>query len=166
LKIWFCSVSFVSNVGCREGFDVGKRENALGRDLNRDFPDQFTDRRDEPFGRQLETQAIMNWTRRYPFVLSGNLHEGDVVVNYPFDGTPDGRWTYSKAPDDTLLRYLARVYASLNPDMNSSRRFPGGITNGAQWYVLFGGMQDVRSIETSLCHIQHKLPPLSLSLSF
>jgi hypothetical protein len=149
-----------------DGFDAGRRENAAGRDLNRDFPDQFIDPRDDPTGRQIETQAIMNWTRRYPFVLSGNLHEGDVVVNYPYDGTPDGRWTYSKAPDDALLRYLARVYASQNPDMNASRRFVGGITNGAQWYALYGGMQDWNYVFCGIVELTIELsttqwPPVS-----
>jgi hypothetical protein len=29
-----------------------------------------------------------------------------------------------------------------NPDMVRSNEFAGGITNGARWYVLYGGMQD------------------------
>lgn len=34
------------------------------------------------------------------------------------------------------------MYADLNPDMRNSSEFHGGITNGADWYVVKGGMQD------------------------
>ena len=70
------------------------RENAQGKDLNRDFPDQFNDadvllRTEEALaaGRAPETQAMIRWILDNPFVLSANLHGGAVVVSYPFDNS-------------------------------------------------------------------------------
>lgn len=82
-------------------------------------------------------------------MLSGNLHGGTVVASYPYDdsATHKVEGTYSRSPDDDLFRYLARVYAENNPVMktgepkceeNSSEIFPGGITNGAEWYDVAG----------------------------
>jgi carboxypeptidase D len=59
-----------------------------------------------------------------------------VVVNYPWDNT------YDRHPLDELVKGLSLGYANLNPEMRNSRSFEGGITNGADWYVLKGGMQD------------------------
>ena len=69
----------------RPGFQG--RENANGKDLNRDFPDQFDRSKTANIlqGRQNETGAIMTWIVSNPFVLSGNLHGGAVVASYPFD---------------------------------------------------------------------------------
>lgn len=41
--------------------------------------------------------------------------------------------------------------------MASSREFPGGITNGAQWYVLYGGMQDYAYLWHGSIHITIEL---------
>lgn len=61
------------------------RFNVRGIDLNRNFPDQFTLRREKE---QEEVTAIRNWISRIPFVLSANLHGGALVASYPYDNTP------------------------------------------------------------------------------
>ena len=55
------------------------RANAHGKDLNRNFPDQFRDGADRDSllrGREPETLAAMTWIVSNPFVLSGNLVRG------------------------------------------------------------------------------------------
>ena len=81
-----------------------------------------------------------------PFVLSANMHAGAVVASYPFDDTPSHRnGLYGKSPDDDFFRYVAQTYASNHAFMHRGDScrdtFPGGITNGAKWYDVPGGMQ-------------------------
>lgn len=123
-----------------DGFNLRMRTNAYGYDLNRNFPDRF-------FGQitpvQVETKAVMDWSLRENFTLSANFHGGDLVANYPYDGNKQHRSQIeTRTKDDALFRRLATAYASNHPDMKNSKRFPGGIVNGANWYVLYGGMQD------------------------
>ncbi len=79
-----------------DGFALGWRGNKNRIDLNRNFPDQFLDSKEDLSRRQPETRALMEFTHQYPFVMSVNMHEGDLVVNYPFDGNPEMRTRYSK----------------------------------------------------------------------
>jgi len=128
---------------------VGGRPNANGLDLNRNFPEHF-DLNYKP-KRQPETQAVMDWAKGTQFVISANMHGGAVVANYPYDNNKGGRkrffWSgasnsYSASPDDALFISLASTYASHNKPMKESKEFTNGITNGAHWYPLPGGMQD------------------------
>lgn len=69
------------------------RRNAQGKDLNRDFPDQFLVKEDATYeelirSRQPETVSVMKWIVEQPFVLSANLHAGSVVASYPYDSVP------------------------------------------------------------------------------
>lgn len=63
------------------------RENDLGFDLNRNFPDYFEK---NIYVTQVETQAIVDWVADIQFVLSANLHGGALVANYPFDNIDPG----------------------------------------------------------------------------
>ncbi|KAH3826724.1 hypothetical protein DPMN_128634 [Dreissena polymorpha] len=60
------------------------RNNANGKDLNRNFHDLIHDAAVKPV--QPETQHVIDWLDDYNFVLSANLHGGSkLVANYPFD---------------------------------------------------------------------------------
>ena len=123
-----------------DGFELGIRYNANGVDLNRDFPDQFTDPSNTLQGRQPETRAVMEWSWGHNFTLSANMHSGALVANYPFDGPTSG--VYSACPDDDLFINLSLIYSENHPTMYQSTSYNQGITNGAYWYALNGGMQD------------------------
>lgn len=119
-----------------DGSDLKQRANANYVDLNRNFPDMTRDRESNPAGRQIENQHVMRFQAARQFSLSANFHGGTIVVNYPWDSK------YDLHPLDGFIKELALGYAELNPEMRSSSEFPGGITNGAAWYVVRGGMQD------------------------
>jgi len=133
-----------------DGYAAHRRENAAGTDLNRNFPDPVKLRGKDltqPVGpEQPETRAIMAFTLEHRFVASLALHEGALVANYPYDGYPDGdlsvKGSKHASPDDAAFMHLARLYAKLHTTMSRSAEFKEGITNGAQWYPLYGGMQD------------------------
>ncbi|XP_068154518.1 carboxypeptidase D isoform X1 [Drosophila tropicalis] len=163
------------------------RYNARGFDLNRNFPDYFkqNNKRGQP-----ETDAVKDWISKIQFVLSGSLHGGALVASYPYDNTPNSRLlkgicrssalcamfqTYSAGPsltpDDDVFKHLSLVYARNHAKMSrgvacksATPAFENGITNGAAWYPLTGGMQDYNyvwygcmeiTLEISCC----KFPP-------
>ncbi|KAL0266576.1 UNVERIFIED_CONTAM: hypothetical protein PYX00_009080 [Menopon gallinae] len=141
------------------------RNNENGVDLNRDFPDQFdkdVEHQSERV-REPETRALMKWIVENPFVLSGNLHGGDVVASYPFDNSPRENATgKSLCPDDAVFKFLAHQYSSLNPSMPNGDSCPElkankGVTNEANWYQLSGGMQDFNYMRSNCFEITFEL---------
>jgi len=119
-----------------DGSDMKQRGNANYTDLNRNFPDMTRDTESTTAGRQIEVQNIMKFQGSRQFALSANFHGGTIVANYPWDSK------YDVHPLDSFVKELSLGYSELNPEMKSSTEFPGGITNGAAWYVVKGGMQD------------------------
>ncbi|KAG7250138.1 hypothetical protein CRUP_027295, partial [Coryphaenoides rupestris] len=95
-----------------------------------------------------ETRAVISWMQDVPFVLSANLHGGELVVVYPHDCTRD--WApkeYTPSPDNGFFRWLATVYASTNLAMaNPDRRLchyddfqhTHNIINGGAWHTVPG----------------------------
>ncbi|KAM3963849.1 LOW QUALITY PROTEIN: carboxypeptidase D svr [Aphomia sociella] len=133
------------------------RSNAHHVDLNRNFPDQFGATKDnqrlEP-----ETEAVMKWSQSIPFVLSANLHGGALVANYPFDNNPNMQSGQEYlTSDNEVFVHLAHLYSDAHLKMHLGRpcrdlpneKFPDGITNGAKWYILSGGMQDWNYLHTN-----------------
>ncbi|XP_077291470.1 carboxypeptidase D isoform X2 [Arctopsyche grandis] len=154
------------------------RYNARGFDLNRNFPDYFkqNNKRAQP-----ETEAVKEWISKIQFVLSGSLHGGALVASYPFDNTPNSMFqsyssTPSLTPDDDVFKHLSLTYSNNHAKMSrsvscksGSKNFENGITNGAAWYPLTGGMQDYNyvwygcmevTLELSCCKFPpaHELP--------
>ncbi|XP_074535278.1 carboxypeptidase D [Halichoeres trimaculatus] len=151
----------VANEGDVKGYKG--RNNSNNFDLNRNFPDQFVT---ITAPRQPETIAVMNWLKSIPFVLSANLHGGSLVVNYPYDDDKKGTSQYSECPDDKVFQQLSRAYAQENPAMHNGHPcedlypeeyFHDGITNGANWYNVPGGMQDWNYLNTNCFEVTIEL---------
>ncbi|XP_048241242.1 carboxypeptidase D-like [Haliotis rufescens] len=137
------------------------RFNNNGYDLNRNFPDYFAT---NPDPIQIETQNIMKWIEDIPFVLSANFHGGVEVVNYPWDSYPnaDDVAKYSKSPDDDVFVHISKVYSFSHGNMymglpctniTGDEGFKDGITNGALWYPVTGGMQDYNYVRASCMEV-------------
>lgn len=143
-----------------DGSEKIQRGNGNNVDLNRNFPDPFSStslRRQwnnnggfqggrmgngglgfDEGGSQLqpETVAVMKFQEERNFALSANFHGGAVVFNYPWDSI------YDRHPLNDFLIDISLDYSKLNLPMWNSGEFERGITNGADWYIVKGGMQD------------------------
>lgn len=126
-----------------DGREVPQRYNASGADLNRSFPDRCDDSVNTTAGRPPEVAAIMNWEMEHDCVLSANFHGGAVVANYPWDNNhTHTNYVFSPTPENDLFYHVSYVYASHNNTMFNSTQFDDGITNGVEWYLASGTMQD------------------------
>lgn len=119
------------------------RNNSNNYDLNRNFPDLF-ELNEDPI--QPETNAIIKWLEANSFMLSANFHGGALVVNYPYDTyTNASRPVENPTSDNDVFQAMALNYTSNNPKFRDAmcyEYFEQGITNGAAWYPVKGGMQD------------------------
>ncbi|XP_077103662.1 putative carboxypeptidase X1 isoform X2 [Siphateles boraxobius] len=114
-----------------------------------------------------ETRAVISWMQTIPFVLSANLHGGELVVTYPFDMTKD--WApkeHTPTADDSFFRWLATVYASTNHVMSNPDRRPchnedflryNNIINGANWHTVPGSMNDFSYLHTNCFEVTVEL---------
>ncbi|KAI8494544.1 hypothetical protein Bbelb_277700 [Branchiostoma belcheri] len=158
------------------------RLNAMGIDLNRNFPDLNSQAYyNEKFGgdnhnfpipahfwyfNQVapETKAMIKWSQDLPIVLSGHFHDGELLVNYPYQVTRQGYdlWGFlsaeSRTPDDGMFRHLAQTYAVSHRTMTNPYTKPcryqnfasqGGIANGASWFSVSGGLSDFLYLHTN-----------------
>ncbi|XP_078134468.1 putative carboxypeptidase X1 [Sander vitreus] len=114
-----------------------------------------------------ETRAVISWMQDIPFVLSANLHGGELVVTYPFDCTRD--WAPQEdtpTADDAFFRWLATVYASTNLAMSNPHRrlchyedfqAHNNIINGGAWHTVPGSMNDFSYMHTNCFEVTVEL---------
>ncbi|XP_011617722.2 probable carboxypeptidase X1 [Takifugu rubripes] len=114
-----------------------------------------------------ETRAVIRWMQNIPFVLSANLHGGELVVTYPYDMTRD--WApreHTPTPDESFFRWLATAYASTNQAMSNPNRRPchnndflkyNNIINGADWHNVPGSMNDFSYLHTNCFEVTVEL---------
>ena len=130
-----------------DGHVSNSRYNANGRDLNRNFPvPDGAIGGDGTWTEEVETLAMKNWASSRNFVISQDGHGGALVVNYPWD------YTYSLTPDDDAFVALSEEFSFYNSPMWNGDWYHG-ITNGAQWYVTEGSLQDWSYEETGSMHV-------------
>ena len=141
LEIWINPLSNPDGAyySCDTTVYGATRYNANGVDLNRNYPNPVEG--DHPDGNswQPETIAMMNLAERKNFILSANFHGGAEVLNYPWDC-----WERVHADNDWLI-WLCRQYADTaqaNSPTGYLTDINNGITNGWDWYNIYGSRQD------------------------
>lgn len=145
-----------------------KRFNANNVDLNRNFPDPVAG--DHPDGQpwQPETIALMNFMKQQKITLAANLHDGAELVNYPWD------CRYERHADDGWYRQVSRQYSDTVHKYSPTGFFTdlnNGITNGYDWYRVYGGKQDYvnyylygREVTIELSEVKNPDPPELVNL--
>ncbi|MBI5806110.1 DUF2817 domain-containing protein [candidate division TA06 bacterium] len=120
-----------------DGYELDQRYNANGVDLNRNYPvPDGSIGEDGTYVNEVETQLFMDFWSSKRAVLSLNYHGGALVANYPWD------YTVIRCPDDLLAKEVSLGYSRLNPPMYASAVFDSGVTNGWDWYYVYGSLQD------------------------
>jgi hypothetical protein len=115
-----------------------KRFNSNFVDLNRNFPN-VTNTNWENKTYPPENVAMMNFMKDIYVDLAANFHGGAEVVNYPWD-------TWAKLhTDDDWYANASRIYADSvhsYSDLGYMSDLDNGITNGYDWYCVYGSRQD------------------------
>jgi len=130
---------------------VSTRSNYNGIDLNRSFPwagqNPAKENEDEP-----EVQAMMQFMSAHDFTLAANLHGGAEVFNYPWDIWTS--WQHSHADAD-WWDYVGRQYADTCQHYHSTYMTEegNGVTEGGDWYVITGSMQDYHNWYLGTRHV-------------
>jgi Zinc carboxypeptidase/Secretion system C-terminal sorting domain/Cep192 domain 4 len=140
-----------------DGTMAGVRFNADGDDLNRSFPDHIADPYNLEENRPHEVVRLMRFFGTESPVLAANFHGGIILVNYPFDSNPDFESVNTPSPDDDWYIDISTTYSALNDSMWNNPYFENGITNGAEWYTITGGMQDYTLMMAGCAHVTIEL---------
>lgn len=111
-----------SQVGCT--YEVPSRRgrlNANNVDLNRNFPDPIIHSHLDA-NTQPEARAILEYSKKTPFVLSASLHGGALVASYPYDGglNPNATRERRETPDNDVFQHLALTYSQVSPKRSIS----------------------------------------------
>lgn len=125
--------------GGNNSVNGARRFNAMGVDLNRNYPDPADGPHPDGNAWQVETIAFMDIAEEFHIVSSANFHGGEEVLNYPWD-----TWSRLHADDDWWV-YVCREWADtvhLYCPSSYLNGFDDGITNGYAWYRITGGRQD------------------------
>jgi len=110
-----------------------------GVDLNRHFPSPSNGPHPDGLSKyEPECTAVMKLVDTCQFVLSANTHGGAELLNYPYD------FRQARHQYDSWMKYVYRKFAdtvhSVNANILTGQN--NGITNGFDWYQIFGSRMD------------------------
>lgn len=143
VDLWICPLENPDGTYYSGDNQIGEspisiRSNANYYDLNRSYPEiSLTSTRSY----QPEVQAMMDFASAHSFVMSANMHGGAELYNYPWDCCTTSESTH---PDDSWFWYVGRGFADTCHTFNSNyfTDMNNGVTEGADWYTVYGSRQD------------------------
>ena len=154
IDIWICPLhnpdgTYLASDDQINDWPVSTRYNANWEDLNRVFPEVGNPAKPsyEP-----EVEAMMQFMEAHNFTLAANLHGGAEVFNYPWDS-----WTSSQHShaDADWWEYVGHNFADTCHLYSSSYMTEenDGVTEGGDWYVIMGSMQDYHNWYLGTRHV-------------
>ena len=156
IDIWICPLhnpdgTYYTSDNQINSSPVSIRSNRHGIDLNRSFPqpgqNPAKENEDEP-----EVQAMMQFMQAHDFTLAANFHGGAEVFNYPWDTWSS--WQRSHA-DAAWWELVGHQFADTCQHYNSNymNEENDGVTEGGDWYVITGSMQDYHNWYLGTRHV-------------
>ncbi|MEE1253326.1 MAG: M14 family zinc carboxypeptidase, partial [Bacteroidales bacterium] len=145
MQIYICPIANPDGVyaGGNNNVSNATRYNANYVDLNRNFPNPKYGQHPDGEEHQKETLAFMQYALEEDFDLSINLHGGAEVCNYPWDTWKE---TERRHPDTEWFISLCQEFVSQVRNAGGNNYFSdvtySGITNGGDWYKIYGSRQD------------------------
>lgn len=151
MQIYICPIANPDGVyaGGNNNVSNATRYNANYIDLNRNFPNPKYGSHPDGEEHQKETLAFMQYALEEDFDISINLHGGAEVCNYPWDS-----WTENEKshPDKDWFISLCQDFVSQVRTIGGQNYFTDvsytGITNGGDWYKIYGSRQDWQNYYT------------------
>ncbi len=155
VDIWICPLHnpdgtyYSSNSQLNEA-PVSIRYNRHFQDLNRVFPEAGQQPAKSDY--EPEVEAMMTFMDAHNFTLAANFHGGAEVFNYPWDTWMT--WQHSHA-DALWWEYVGHRFADTCQHYNSSYMDEenDGVTEGGDWYVITGSMQDYHNWYLGTRHV-------------
>ena len=155
VDIWICPLhnpdgTYYTSDDQINSSPVSIRLNLHGEDLNRSFP-----LAGQPLAKpnyEPEVEAMMQFMAAHNFTLAANLHGGAEVFNYPWDSWSS--WQHSHADAD-WWEYVGHNFADTchNHSMYYMWDEDNGVTEGGDWYVITGSMQDYHNWYLGTRHV-------------
>ena len=154
IDIWICPLhnpdgTYYASDNQINTSPVSIRTNRHGEDLNRVFPDVNNPTKSsyEP-----EVKAMMDFTSAHHFTLAANLHGGAEIFNYPWDSWTSSQHSHADAAWwDLIGRQFADTCHETNP--NYMIEEDNGVTEGGDWYVIYGSFQDWHNFYLGTRHV-------------
>ena len=165
IDIWICPLynpdgTYHSGNNTINSSPTSTRYNYNSVDLNRTFPDAGS-----TIGSNYEPEvsAMMAFMGSHNFTLAANFHGGAQLFNYPWD-----IWTSSQRShaDAAWWNYVGRKYVDTCQTFDSSYMTEeGGVTEGGDWYVINGSMQDYHNWYLGTRHVTIEVGPKVVNTS-
>jgi hypothetical protein len=154
IDLWICPLhnpdgTYLASDNQINDWPVSTRYNANWEDLNRVFPEVGNPAKPsyEP-----EVEAMMQFMEAHNFTLAANLHGGAEVFNYPWDSWMT--WQHSHADAD-WWEYVGHNFADTCHHYSATfmTEEDNGVTEGGDWYVITGSMQDYHNWYLGTRHV-------------
>jgi len=155
IDIWICPLhnpdgTYYTSNNQINSSPVSIRTNRHGEDLNRSFP--LAGQQPAKTDYEPEVEAMIQFMEAHNFTLAANFHGGAEVFNYPWDTWTT--WQHSHA-DASWWNYMGRQFADTCHQVNANYMTleNNGVTEGGDWYVITGSMQDYHNWYLGTRHV-------------
>jgi hypothetical protein len=155
IDIWICPLhnpdgTYYTSNNQINSSPISIRTNRHGEDLNRSFP--LAGQQPAKTDYEPEVEAMIQFMEAHNFTLAANFHGGAEVFNYPWDTWTT--WQHSHA-DASWWNYMGRQFADTCHQVNANYMTleNNGVTEGGDWYVITGSMQDYHNWYLGTRHV-------------